>query len=439
MNKKTRDWLFRIFVFLFVVITTLLSLYATGYRFNLSWPMRFDRLLIKTGTLALNTSPKNALVTITSETKISSGLHFFNFDQKKFTPIKIKNLLPGEYTISFTLDGYWPYQKKLRVNPEQTTFLEDVIMFKKSLPLNVTLTSAQKISYSPSGVYAYLEDDKKIINLNTEEVIVKDINEKINWSENDKQVSKSSSIINLEDSSLISNYTPLIGQAKESQVNSDLLIYLIDNRLSLLDLKTKTTSLIATEGKILSYQISGDNLFLVTQQAEQTEIKNFNLKSKTFTATATLLKAQDFSFHYDSKGIILSDNEHHIAYIINPETKIIKDVIRGASVFKWIDNNKLAYASESEIYLYDLSQSKSYLIIRLGEKINSLAWSVDNYLVYATSKTIGTINLSDEGNDIMIIWQGDDISSLNLNNKTGVLHFSGKIGNQSGLYKMILK
>lgn len=434
MTKKTRDWLFRIFVFLFVVITIILSLYATGYRFNLSWPLRFDRVLLKTGTLALDTMPKGATVTISSETKISTGIPFFNSTKEKVTPVKIKNLLPGEYVISFTLENYWPYQKKLRVNPEQTTFLEDVILFRKSLPLNVFYTNAQNINYSANGRYALLTEAKTIINLETEQTIKTEIGE-IKWLDDGKQISDGAKIINLENNA-VADYSSLTGQIKTSELIGDLLIYQNNNNLSALDTKTKATNLIQSGEEILDYEAIGDTLFIVTKN----EIKSFDLKNKKFITSAKLLSSKDFTFNTHNKSLLLIDNEHKISYVISDDsTKIIKDVIRGALVFKWLDDNKLAYASESEIYIYDLAQTKPYLITRLSEKINSLSWSTDNYLIYATDKAIGTINLIDSGNDITVLWQGENLSSLNFNNKTGVLYFSGSIGNQSGLYKMTLK
>jgi len=439
MTKKTRDWLFRIFVFLFVIITIVLSLYATGYRFNLSWPLRFDRILVKTGTLALDSDPKGAVVTISSETKIASDLNIFNSKKDKVTPVKIKNLLPGDYIVSFTLDNYWPYQKKLKVNPEQTTFLEDVILFKKSLPLNVYNTNTQNISYSPNGRYALLTDSKIIINLENEQNLSTSPKQKINWLDDGKQISDGSKITNLENNS-ITDYSATIGQSKESQLNNDLLVYLNEDKLSAFNIKTKETTLIPSDGKVITYKLSGDILFLVTNSKNKTELKSFNLKTKTFINSANLLDSKDFSFTND-KNLILSDSEHKIAYLLNSDTtnQIIKDIIRGATVFKWLDNNKLAYANESEIYIYDLSQTKSYLITRLSEKINSLSWSTDNYLIYSTTKAIGTINLTSEGNDITVLWQGNNLSSLYFNNKTSVLYFSGAIGQQSGLYKMALK
>jgi PEGA domain. len=439
MTERNRNWLFRIFVFLFVVITIYLSLYATGYRVNLSWPLRFDRMLLKTGTLALDTTPKGATVTITSETKINAGNSLFG-SKDKITPLKIKNLLPGEYVVSFTLDNYWPYQKKLRVNPEQTTFLEDVILFRKSLPLNVYQTTVQNINYSTNGHYAWLSSDKKIIDLETEQEINTKTKSDINWSENGKQIIDGAKVINLENNS-VADYSSITGTVKKAELSGDLLIYQTNNNLSTLNTKTKISVEIPSEGEVLAYKTTGDTLYFVTTLHNQTMIKSFDLKNNKLISSATLLNSKNFSFSTNKSSLLLTDGDHKIAYLIKNDgsEQIIKDVIRGVTVFKWLDDNKLAYASESEIYIYDLAQTKPYLITRLSEKINSLAWSTDNYLIYSTAKAIGTINLTSEGNDITVLWQGENLSSLYLNNKTGVLYFSASIGQQSGLYKMALK
>lgn len=440
MTKKIRDFLFKLFIVLFVIITTILSLYATGYRFNLSWPLRFDKMLLKTGTLALDTLPKGATVTLSSETKISTGISFFGSKKDKVTPVKIKNLLPGEYIVSFSLDNYWPYQKKLRVNPEQTTFLEDVVLFRKSLPLNVLTTDVQDISYSPNGKYAWLKNDNTIVNLETEQIIKTDLGKKINWLNDGKQISDGSKIINLENGS-ITDYTSAVGQNTETQLINESLIYQNNNNLAALNIKTKASDLISVNSNILNYKVLNNTLFIVTSSNNETEVKVFDLKTKKFTKSAKLLSSKTFSFKLENSNLILLDDEHKIAYLLDTteSEQIIKDIIRGATIFKWLDNNKLVYANESEIYIYDVSQTKSYLITRLSEKINSISWSTENYLIYATDKSIGTINLINSGNDITVLWQGEKISSLYFNNKSGVLYFSGSIGQLNGLYKMAIK
>ena len=62
MSKKLRDYLFYFFIIFFVVGTVLISLYASGYKFNLSWPLKFNRVLIKTGMIAVDTIPRGAVV-----------------------------------------------------------------------------------------------------------------------------------------------------------------------------------------------------------------------------------------------------------------------------------------------------------------------------------------------------------------------------------------
>ena len=438
MTKKIRDWLFGVFVFLFVVITITLSLYATGYRFILSWPLRFDRLLVKTGTLALDTSPKGAIVSISSDVKISSVFSFINSKKDKVTPVKIKNLLPGEYTVTFNLDNYWPYEKKLRVNPEQTTFLENIILFKKSLPLNVFSAKPQNLNYSPNGSYVWLPDNGEIINLKTEQIITKINSKKIDWTNGGRQIFDGSKLINLDNGNI---FDYKINNAEKIQTSNNGIVYLSNNKLSALDINTNATTLIPTEGTILNYAINNNTVLILTLNKGKTEITNFDLTKNKAISSLELLTSNNFTLNQDNqKNSVLVDNEHKIIYLLNPNSNsIVEDVIRGATVFKWLDGNKLAYAIESEIYIYDLTQSKSYLLTRLSEKINSIAWSTNNYLIYSTENSISTINLANSGNNITILWQGKNISSLHFDEKSGILYFSGAIGQQNGLYKIALR
>lgn len=443
MTKKVRDVLFGIFSFLFVTITIILSLYATGYRFNFTWPLRFDLMLVKTGTLALDSQPYGAKVTITSETKISSAFPFLKLKKDPVTPVKIKNLLPGEYTVTFNLDNYWPYEKKLRVNPEQTTFLEDVILFKKSLPLNVYLAKPQEIAYSPSGNYIWLKNDGIIISAKTEQVAARLDNKKSHWVGNGKQLLNGSKLINLDNGNVF-DYQNLIGDADEAQMsgNNDFLVYFSNNNLAAYNNTNKSTTLVPNNGVILNYELINNLIIIIASEKGKTNIQLFDLNSKTFLSSSELLSAKSFTLSQDNaKTPVLIDNEHKIIYLlaVTGNGPIIKEIIRGATTFKWLDNNKLAYAAESEIYIYDSSQSKSYLITRLGERINSLAWSSSNYLIYATENNIGTINLAEQGNDTTLLWQGSNISSLYLDEKNGILYFSSAIGQQSGLYKLALR
>ena len=150
MNQKTRHYLFLFFVFLFCIITPAISLYASGYKINKGFKLQ------KTGILIIDSNPADAKIYIDNEIQ----QNFLNkILQKKegftTTPEKIKNILPGEYKVRIEKENYWPWEKKLTIQSGETTFAEDIRLFKKDLPI-----ISQKGDYLDAKVY--LIDDKLI-------------------------------------------------------------------------------------------------------------------------------------------------------------------------------------------------------------------------------------------------------------------------------------
>ena len=160
MPKKVRDYLFIVFIVLFVFMTIGISLYASGYKFNLSWPLRFNRLLQKTGMLALATVPSRAIVYLNDVPQKNLSVNPWKKDYLT-TPVKIKNILPGEYELRLEETGYWPYKQKIWINSGQTTFVEDVNLFKENLPLLVLSTPEDSLALSPDKKYLFLDKTKK--------------------------------------------------------------------------------------------------------------------------------------------------------------------------------------------------------------------------------------------------------------------------------------
>lgn len=443
MNKKTRDWLFGIFVCLFVIITVVLSLTATGYRFNLSWPLNFSRALQKTGTIALDSNPKGAMVTITGEQK--KGFTLAELLSKKkglTTPVKIKNLLPGEYLVSFELGGYWPYEKKVRVSATQTTFLENIILFKKGLPLKIVAADQQDIDYGPNNNYIWLKKDNKIINLKTEEVIYQNTAPKITWSDNGKQIFDAAKLINLE-TNTVNDYSGAIGLPKETQIQGNRIVYQEKGNLTIYNTSDKSSKAVATQGETLLYRISEDNILAINKEDKKIKLNAYSMGSSELTDSVELLfEAKKYQVGTDNSGYLtILDQDHKTLYLINLKNKLeIISIIRGVSAYQWKNSDQLFYVTGSEIYLYDLKQDKSWLINRLGEEVNFLAWSSsNNYLIFASSKNIGIIDLGDNRNDITGIWGADNISALELDDKNQILYFYSSIGGQNGLYKINLR
>ncbi|HPU92201.1 MAG TPA: PEGA domain-containing protein, partial [bacterium] len=123
MSTRQRWWLSKIFILLFCLITPPILIYANGYRINWhSWKLE------RTGLLEIKSEPANALVNI-NELKAWWGK-----PKKIVTPVKLKNLRPGNYNVNLSLPGYYEWHKTLTIWPAQTTIVKDIRLFKKSEP-----------------------------------------------------------------------------------------------------------------------------------------------------------------------------------------------------------------------------------------------------------------------------------------------------------------
>jgi len=171
MSVRQRWWLSKIFILLFCLITPPILIYANGYRINWhSWKLE------RTGLLEIKSEPTNALVNI-DELKAWWGK-----PKKIVTPVKLKNLRPGNYNVTLSLPGYYDWHKTLTVWPAQTTIVKDIRLFKKSepqllaaLPATTTLSGitlpldnrqfnlATK-NLTTTTIYAFIDDQKLATN-----------------------------------------------------------------------------------------------------------------------------------------------------------------------------------------------------------------------------------------------------------------------------------
>lgn len=229
MTIRVRNFIFWLFFAIFIVATTLISLYATGYRLSLSWPPNFKTILQQTGTLILNSDPEGATISITSNKNQDLIGKYFGSKTKQYynTPAKIKNLLPGEYLVRFELAGYWPYEKKLRVYPSEATYLEDIDLFRQDLPLKIFDAKTQGIKITNDDGYIMLQDDKKIIDLKAEAETQITLS-----SDTFKRPEDSDKIIKPKDVKYL------------SLISSDLLVYATDWEIYLFDAKENKHTLI---------------------------------------------------------------------------------------------------------------------------------------------------------------------------------------------------
>ena len=270
MSKKIRDWLFLVFIALFVFITFFVSIYATGYSFKLSWPLHFNQIFQKTGMLIVDSEPSGAVVYLNGDRLRRSFLLDLGRSDT-LTPNKIKNLAPGEYILRLEKDGYWPLEKKIMIYPGQTTFAEDFILFKRSLPLNLSLCSPQKIELSPDKKNIILPDDGTAINLKTE--VKSDLGKlgeenEIQWSKDGAQVLFGGKLFNLEGKQGAYDLSQLGKEASNFywDENAKKIYYQADKQISCVLTENNTVSTILSGSDYAAYTVYKNLIYTIERQ-----------------------------------------------------------------------------------------------------------------------------------------------------------------------------
>jgi len=442
MSKKIRDYLFYFFIFFFITGTVLISFYASGYEFNLSWPLKFNRLIIKTGMIAVDTIPSGAVIYLNDRPQANFSLNPFKKEYLT-TAAKVKNVLPGEYDLRLKRAGYWPFHKKINVYSGQTTFAEDINLFRDDQPLLVTADGETEVQLSASRKYLYLPAAKKIITLkNGEARIILADKTGSSWLKNDDKLLSGGNIYGISAGG-DSEYGRLIGTEADNwylEEDNGRLYYRNNNSLGYLKLSNKT-SVLATSGETyITYEPRGENLFFVASDSGRVSVKKYSFSSQEIESELNLPAVGQYEFHRDEvSSLILYDNLNKTLYILNPDNiSSGGQTIKNINGWQWLDENTLLYNNTWEIYRFNLQTGSSDLLTRVGEEITKIIWNGDGgYLIFSTANSLNVLDT--KMNAATKIFQTDKISGATLDEKNNILYFWAQIGQGLGVYKMILQ
>jgi hypothetical protein len=458
MTRRTRTILFFLFIFIFLTSTPLVILYASGYKINLTWPLKINTAIQKTGALHIDSKPSGATIYINNVVKQKFFNKYFSLDNKGIikTQAKIKNIVPGEYNVKLNLEGYWPWQKKLKVEPGQTTFAENIILFKNELPLLIKNSSLLGTSLSPNKKYLGLISDKLyILNTENDEIIASfDISsellsskqkEKIKWSSDNDFIIFGNKIFNITNPENTFALTQELGNSifniHWDTKNNNIIYFQIENSLYKYNLSNEKTENIIKNEIINDYFIKDDNVVYISELNNNQKLKVFSIHNKKIISELELPFSYYYKFlNFENKLVNLYNEKHEILYLIDPFTSInpLREIINNIKYSKWINDDKLFYANNFEIWILDLKSNNKTLITRISESINGIIWhSSNNYIIYGTDKNINIIELDNrEKRNITEIINLDNINHINIDKNNNALYFNASIGNQEGLYKM---
>jgi len=444
MSKKIRDFIFILFVIIYIVTATVTCLFASGYKFNVAWPLQFNRLLIKTGTLSIASSPKNAFIFLNDKQQTSKALKLFKRDFVS-TPYKIKNLLPGNYHLRLEKDNYWPIEMKFSVESGLTTTLENIHLFRSDLPTLVYKTEKNSILLSSSGDNMYLTSTQEFINLKYQSLDTK-IKESISngsWLMSGEEFFANNKIYNINDESiadLLPEHNETALSWKYDNDNNSIYYKTNSNSIYRLENDFKTSTNILSERSFLDYKQEGDSIFIVSEQNNRKYLQEFDISTQQELKMMELPTLGNYLFYSGNKNghITLYDKQNSSLYLIDKNDWQKSFNIGQVKDWQFIDKNRIIYHNGWEITLLNTQDGTSYLLARVSDLIQKITWhSEENYFIFSTTGSIQAGDL--QGNMLTTLFKTQEIGDIALDSKKNILYFYANIGQQAGIYKLMLK
>ena len=453
MSRRIRTGIFFAFITIFIIATGLISLSASGYRFNPSWPPQFNRLLIKTGMLIVSSLPSGANVYLNDELLIASTSKLWS-DKYLNTEAKIKNLLPGEYLLRLERDGYWTWEKTISIQPGQTNHVLNVNLFRTDQPQLIYPAQAKELKLSSSRRYLYAQGEEKIISLrNGESLSLKNDNSNNQnsdqpaaalpgaWRNNSDELLLGSRLFS-PTRGLIADYSDLIGAGIKSRYDDsyDRIYYLNNGSLAYLNPARRTINTVLNQKNILSYEARGDIIWYLSVDKNRALVKKYSLSSEAEEVYQSLPINGDYEFKNGRAGqVAIYDSQNNALYLLDSSTPLKEPLILADVLgWEWLNDKTLLYHNNWEIYRLDIKSGSSYLLTRLSQTIKKIIWQPNrNYLLVLTDQGLFAYDLRLE--TLTNIFMTQNIISPVLDQNANALYFQAEIDDQSGIYRLRLQ
>lgn len=437
MNLIFRRFIYILFIIIFFLTAPIAVLYTMGYRYNFS----IGRMQ-KTGLMKITSIPKNADIYLNS-------IKY----EKSQTPAKIEYLLPGDYEIKISKDGYHDWQKKLAVYENGTTFAEKIILWKKNQSEKIEATTTiwevssdgNKIALAQNNVIKILNINSGLLgeieggNITTLTELPKGskIN-KISFSPNNKKILINSTTLgkqqywlySLDWQKPLSLPTTILG-FKFNQSNSELYgfnnlgIFLIDSNgfISKQLLRANNIKDILPNSELI-YLVNGKTLDVL-------EISKNNL-----TSIEELLCNNCQLEKLIASKLFVFDDFHKKMEIVDLERKQ-KTMSFDAKSIDVLNNNSIIFFNDWEIFVYDFNKEAPELITRMGEIILDVCWHPKaKHLFFSTKDKIKVIELDNrELRNIIDIYESKNPYALRFDRIGNILYFNS----DNGIEKLKLK
>ena len=454
MNLTLRRIIFYTFCFLFLVISTLIILYASGYQID--YRHLFTPLGVqKTGMTIIYSNPAGADIYLNDrEVKRFSSPWLGQIipaqDILIKTPANIKDLAPGQYDLRVEIPGYWPWERQINIFPGKITHVLDINLFRKTTPELLAQVDNQPIFLSPNDKKIFLSAAGRFFDLKTQtlgNVMTTAISSTTNvsWSADSNRVAAGNYLLNPKNPEKNLALDKIIGQGLANlkwNAELDKIYYQYKNSINVFNFSDQTSQTIVTANNILDYEISNKILYYLVRDGINAKLEFYSLDGKKIVKEINLPASDGYRLiNPDAKLINVYDQKYQTLYLIDPaisDTNPIQETIDSVKKTQWISDNELVWANDYEIWALDLDKNENKLITRWSQPITAIIKTkAANYILYTTDKTINVITWT-ASDDIQTteLANFDSVSSPVYNDTEKNLYFMASSGGEEGLYRL---
>lgn len=440
--------LYLVFFAIFFALAPIVVLYAQGYKFD------FKRgQMVKTGVLFLESKPKGADIYLNGK------------KQKNKTTARIPRLLPGEYDVVVSKEGFKPWHKQLMVAPNQTTFAQYLRLFKDNPQLE-SLAQGEIVlaKYSQDQkMLAFVSKQDKMIVLNIFNLRNNQMSDQVILGQNEYQVEK---ILWSNDAQKV-----IIQMSRQSQLFKTFMLYKVGQLGKLENLN----NLFKSNPKEIEFCTFNQNLLYFY---DGTALKKFNLLTKE---NEVVVKIKIDKFYPRETFVYYSENNQgntifKLIDLAKPETQMVLTSLPIASDWElvdyhssiftlyskeleivsliklnndlslasqenifnvkkviWHDKSVLAWSTDFELWIWDMQRegAKKELLTRVSSVIEDIFWyPVETHLGYATNNELRIIELVAHSGvrETTKIFTADKIKDLMVNSDGSKIYFADSDG-----------
>lgn len=451
MTLKIRRIIYISFFIIFIILSAIAIFYTLGYRYYFK-----KEKIEKNGGMILELKPKEVKIYINNKFKKKT-----NFLEDSF---KITNLLSGEYSIQVKKDGYYPWEKKVKIEKEKINFVKNIVLFKKQNLPKIILNGKNIETFqipNKNKILIYQNNDNlsyfKIYDEKTRQIFnvpnlqINNIkNSKLKFSAKGNEIlffkNNKNYVYNFNQQKLINLENKISKNIKIKKIkwdnNKENIIFFLNenNKISQINLfNYKIKEIFSPQKiKINDFYIDKGNIYLITQNS-LIKIEKKNSNQKTLLANIS----SNFKFKYcPEQYLTLIDKTKNNLIILNKEKEkiIIQDKAKNILWSKKLDDNNylVAYNNNFEIYTSNLKLNEKELIIRHSKPIGQIIWYPDYaHLLFTYNNSINVTEIcKNVKKNSNLLFKGNNIKNIIVNNKGDKIYFIENVETQENLFEL---